>query len=487
MAQRSLNNLSPGKQYAVQVRTTIDGKNSDWSPVIYFTTISGGGTPSAPAAPLTVASNTMQLQITLSGKKADNVTSMEDFTSYYEVYASSSSGFTPDSSSMVGTISSNGPALIGVFKISPSALTGNSQTWYSKVIAVGNDGTKSTASAQSSASVDLIAGINIQDATITTAKINDLTANKITSGSITTATLTVGGDATTIKIDGTTGQIYSSNYVTNTSGWVISYDGSAEFNSIKLRTSIDIQSSTSSSANRVVITNTGIKAFNGSTNTFFADGSTGNVTITGNFTLDSAPGNSVVGVKIDSGTGKIYMYGAGSLGGYAPGELYSDTLYTYLKSPAYTGYTAGFLKLTPGSNRSNTVVELFGQIYTPDIVTGTFTALYIDTSTGQIKRASSSLKYKETIENYDISNISLDNLRLITYRDKSTYEDIGLEARKFPGVIAEELDQYPELRPFVLYNTDGKPDSVLYDRLALIAIGKLKDLESRVSVIENNI
>ena len=344
------------------------------------------------------------------------------------------------------------------------------------------------ASASSSAPVTLVDSLNIKDATITSAKIVELTASKITSGSIKTGTITIGNASPVISIDGAYGIISTGNYVSGTSGWSINYDGSAEFNNIVLRTNIDIQSSTSSTANRIVLTNTGISAYKGSTRTFFADGSTGNVTITGNFTLDSVPGNSASGVKIESSTGKIFLYGGGGFSGYNPGQLYSTSSGdTFLYSPYYTGYTAAQIRLFLGPSRADTSVYLYGQVYTPDMYTGSGSAVYFSTSAGDVGhlyRATSSLRYKTTIQDLDLTTFDINNLRPVVYRDKKEYEKIGLDAKLVPGFIGEEMDQYPEIKSFIGYNGEGEVDYILYDRLAVIAIAKIQELDQRIKTLE---
>ncbi len=68
---------------------------------------------------------------------------------------------------------------------------------------------------------------NIQDAVITSAKINDLAATKITAGTITSAIIQIAG--------GASGAIRSSNYSAGTSGWNIDGAGNAEFNAVTVR------------------------------------------------------------------------------------------------------------------------------------------------------------------------------------------------------------------------------------------------------------
>jgi len=77
-----------------------------------------------------------------------------------------------------------------------------------------------------------IDGVYIEDATITSAKISDLTFDKITAGT-NTASLTIGSG----------GYIKSENYVSGSSGFRITGLGSAEFNDVTVRGSLVVTSS----------------------------------------------------------------------------------------------------------------------------------------------------------------------------------------------------------------------------------------------------
>jgi hypothetical protein len=54
------------------------------------------------------------------------------------------------------------------------------------------------------------------------------------------------------------------------------------------------------------------------------------------------------------------------------------------------------------------------------------------------------------------------------------------------GYIAEELDD-EGLDHLVVYNADGKPDAVKYDRIALYAIEIIKAQEKRIRNLEREI
>jgi hypothetical protein len=203
-----INNLRPATSYYVAVAAVdFSGNSSSYANAGTFpiTTSADTTAPSQPSTP-TIAANAMQVQISHNGTKSGGG-SMESDVDRYEVYASTTSGFTASSSNMIGSIK-NGVVIIGSFPIPASASSGTTQTWYARVIAVDNAGNKSIASFQSSASVPLISTANIGDATITNAKVSDLAADKITAGTGIINNLLI---KSTLTID-TAGALQSGNF-----------------------------------------------------------------------------------------------------------------------------------------------------------------------------------------------------------------------------------------------------------------------------------
>ena len=58
--------------------------------------------------------------------------------------------------------------------------------------------------------------------------------------------------------------------------------------------------------------------------------------------------------------------------------------------------------------------------------------------------------------------------------------------RRIPGVVAEDLDA-AGLGMFVVYNEDGSPESVMYDRLGVALVPAVKALRDRVNELEDKI
>jgi hypothetical protein len=175
-------------------------------------------TPVAPTASV----GTMRIQV--SHNLNATVGSLPSDLDYFEVYASTSSGFTPSSSNMLGTMKVNILA-VQTFDIPASAGSGTTQTWFVKVRGVDRAGNKSAYSAQATASVGLIATANIGDLAVTNAKIGTVDANKITAGQgiitdLTVKSLLTLGDASTVGtiqtfgyVAGVTGAHFSKNLI----------------------------------------------------------------------------------------------------------------------------------------------------------------------------------------------------------------------------------------------------------------------------------
>lgn len=211
-----IQNVEPGSTYYVQIRSVdFAGNQSSFSNAGTYPITSAKDTaaPSTPAAP-TVTTASQKIQVAHSRKKADGTTDMESDVSYYEVYASNSSSFTADSTTMLGTMVS-GPVVIETFQIPASAASGSTENWYAKVIAVDRAGNKSAASAASAAAAVGLVG-NLQ--------ITSLDAAKITANSVFTQDLGVQGTFTLgdATHDGT---IKSYDYSAGSAGFKLAKSG----------------------------------------------------------------------------------------------------------------------------------------------------------------------------------------------------------------------------------------------------------------------
>lgn len=109
--------------------------------------------------------------------------------------------------------------------------------------------------------------------------------------------------------------------------------------------------------------------------------------------------------------------------------------------------------------------------------------MFLDTTTtpyGQIKRSTSSKKYKNDIKDYDKGMSFVMSLRPVYYK--------GIEDgnTQFAGLIAEEIDA-AGLKEFVQYNSDGKPDALSYGNMVALLIKALQEANVKIDALEKRV
>lgn len=190
-----------------------------------ITSAADTGAPSTPSAP-TVSIGTSLVQVAHDMTKAAGG-ALESDVDYLEVHSSTTTGFTPSGTTRFGTIAVSAPgvAVSGNFSYSPTDTTSNV---YWKIIAVDFSGNKSTASTQATGMPGLIQGINLANATITNAKVNDLSAAKLTAGTAFINNLSV---QSALTLDASTGFIKSTNFSSLAqTGWQLDQNGLVIYN-----------------------------------------------------------------------------------------------------------------------------------------------------------------------------------------------------------------------------------------------------------------
>lgn len=107
----------------------------------------------------------------------------------------------------------------------------------------------------------------------------------------------------------------------------------------------------------------------------------------------------------------------------------------------------------------------------------------INATTGTITRTGSSLRYKQDVEDAVIDLDDVRALRPRTWRDRwQVSQDPDTEVR-WPGYIAEELDELPTMRQFVIYDDLG-PESIAFDKLTMPVLLLAQDTDKRVTELE---
>ena len=107
---------------------------------------------------------------------------------------------------------------------------------------------------------------------------------------------------------------------------------------------------------------------------------------------------------------------------------------------------------------------------------GTWTILC--DGTGKLFKLVSSKRYKRNIEELEIDSDAVLQLRPISFQYKSSgQQDIGL--------IAEEVEE--QLPDLVIYNNEGRPDAVKYDKVALYLLAVVKAQQEKIAVLEESV
>lgn len=114
------------------------------------------------------------------------------------------------------------------------------------------------------------------------------------------------------------------------------------------------------------------------------------------------------------------------------------------------------------------MLDVYGTARLRKIGSGSGTYVVADAN-GTLWKASSSEKYKRNIEDLEINREVVLQLRPVSFEYKSSgQEDIGL--------IAEEVaEQLPDL---VIYDQEGRPDAVKYEKVSLYLLAVVKELKA---------
>jgi hypothetical protein len=233
----------------------------------------------------------------------------------------------------------------------------------------------------------------------------------------------------------------------------------------------------------------------------------------------SISGSSASFQNNGSGVGSIEADGAGRLGVFANSGVYitggsagvgvfqgnfSCELDAIVNGGLRLGGASGSYFTRNGAGqmegpgfRSTGNVNVAGNLfYDAPTATGTTYPLYINITTNQVYRLSSSARYKTAIQDAQFDYEALLQARVRTFKNKQEVEESGIENAELTyGYIAEELHDLG-LTDFVVYEPDEdgnmRPESVNYMSMALathemlkVQDQKLKSLEARLEALES--
>ncbi len=99
-------------------------------------------------------------------------------------------------------------------------------------------------------------------------------------------------------------------------------------------------------------------------------------------------------------------------------------------------------------------------------------------STGQFYRSTSSIKYKQNVEDATYGLADVMQLRPVTYQGKAAFDG----EKRFGGFIAEEVDAIG-LTEFVVYDEENKPDSLGYDRMVSLLTAAIQEQQAIITAL----
>ncbi len=138
--------------------------------------------------------------------------------------------------------------------------------------------------------------------------------------------------------------------------------------------------------------------------------------------------------------------------------------------------------LSDGDGNPRFFIKSTGLPYSPasySTTTGTAPNMYIQ-SDGAFYRSTSSLKYKNTINDATHGLTELLTLRPVTYKGNNDGDTV------FGGLIAEEVHD-AGLTEFVQYNDDGEPDALAYGHMVSLCIKAIQELSAKNDALETRI
>ncbi|MDD5627054.1 MAG: hypothetical protein PHW01_03560, partial [Patescibacteria group bacterium] len=105
--------------------------------------------------------------------------------------------------------------------------------------------------------------------------------------------------------------------------------------------------------------------------------------------------------------------------------------------------------------------------------------MFIDTTTGSVYRSTSSLRYKDDVQTLQDDFTKILEARPTSFIDKAT-------GKRDVGFIAEEFDALG-LSNLVIYDEQGRPDAIKYERISLYQNEVLKEQQQKLSVMDSDL
>jgi len=122
-------------------------------------------------------------------------------------------------------------------------------------------------------------------------------------------------------------------------------------------------------------------------------------------------------------------------------------------------------------------------VYIPGVASNTSASsanVYVDSTTGELFRSTSSLRYKENVQDASHGLADLMALRSVTYTSKDGDDTV------FGGLIAEEVHD-AGLTEFVEYDADGRPDALHYGQMVSLCVKAIQELKIQLDAAKERI
>ena len=120
--------------------------------------------------------------------------------------------------------------------------------------------------------------------------------------------------------------------------------------------------------------------------------------------------------------------------------------------------------------------------------TGSAANAFLNSSTGELQRSTSSKRYKKKIKNIEVDTAKIYDLRSVSFDSKIEGEDerlFGLIAEEvhtiLPDLVEYGYEKDPETEKPI---GDARPESVKYQMLSVLLLEELKKLKTRIDILE---
>jgi hypothetical protein len=160
---------------------------------------------------------------------------------------------------------------------------------------------------------------------------------------------------------------------------------------------------------------------------------------------------------------------------------FKDATTTTLVNEPTVGCVGDSLYLRTG-NALSFQLDVSGDVFIPGVyssTSGTGTAVHVETD-GQLVRSTSSLRYKDNIQDAPWGLSEVLALRPVIYTSK------GGDDTRFGGLIAEEVDK-AGLTDFVVYDDEDRPDALHYGQMVALLVKGQQELAQKLEDSQNEI